>query len=118
MKCASERTLPLAPSRSALASRSKSCPLVVRASQPSPTRAVVRLGASLLREMLPPLASVMLTVRAFPGVAGSEGDAEVAGDARQARGVALAHGPELPLGAVAVQLAEHHRGLGRRVLRQ
>src|SRR4051812_25343976 len=48
----------------------------------------------------------------------SDADAEVLGDADQARGVALADGAELPLGAVAVQLAEDHGGLGGRVLRQ
>ncbi len=46
----------------------------------------------------------------------SDVDAEVLGDADEARGVALADGAELPLGAVAVELAEDHGGLGRRVL--
>ena len=55
--------------------------------------------------------------RRWPGAAvGSDVDAEVLRDAAQARGVALADGAELPLGAVAVQLAEDHRGLGRGVL--
>src|SRR5262245_53999874 len=40
----------------------------------------------------------------------------VLGDARQAAGPALADGAELPLGAVAVELAEDHRGLRRGVL--
>src|SRR5690349_5934603 len=48
----------------------------------------------------------------------SDVHAEVAGDAAQARGVALADRAELPLRAVAVQLAEHERGLGRVVLGQ
>ena len=47
---------------------------------------------------------------------GSDVDAEVLRDAAQARGVALADGAELPLRAVAVQLAEDHGGLGRGVL--
>src|SRR5690606_13430792 len=52
------------------------------------------------------------------GAGGSDVDAEVGGDARQAGGVALAHGAELPLGPVAVQLAEDHGGLGGGVLGQ
>ena len=48
----------------------------------------------------------------------SEVDAEVLGDTHQPGGVALADGPELPLRAVAVQLAEDHGGLGGRVLAQ
>src|SRR5690606_412428 len=48
----------------------------------------------------------------------SDVDAEVLGDAHEAGGVALADGTELPLGAVAVQLAEDHGGLGGRVLGQ
>src|SRR5690606_5486238 len=46
----------------------------------------------------------------------SDVDAVVAGDALQARGVALADGAELPLRAVAVELAEDHGGLGGGVL--
>src|SRR5690242_10483382 len=42
----------------------------------------------------------------------------VAGDPGQTGGVPLADGAELPLRPVAVQLAEDHGGLGRRVLRQ
>src|SRR3954447_6036824 len=45
-------------------------------------------------------------------------DAEVAGDAREPGAVALADRPELPLVAVAVDLAEDHRGLVRRILGQ
>src|SRR3954465_10233948 len=48
----------------------------------------------------------------------SDVDAEVAGDAREAGGVALADGAELPLGAVAVELTEDHGGLGGGVLGQ
>src|SRR3954453_23059815 len=48
----------------------------------------------------------------------SDVDAEVAGAAREAGGVALADGAELPLRPVAVELSEHHRGLGRGVLGQ
>src|ERR1700712_923928 len=39
----------------ALASRSKSAPVVLRTSQPRPTMTAVRPGASLLSETLPPL---------------------------------------------------------------
>jgi hypothetical protein len=39
----------------ALASRSKSVPVVVRTSQPRPTVTAVRPGASLVSETLPPL---------------------------------------------------------------
>src|SRR4051812_37809457 len=48
----------------------------------------------------------------------SDVDAEVAGDAREAGGVALADGAELPLRPVAVELAEDHGGLGGGVLGQ
>src|SRR4051812_48459189 len=48
----------------------------------------------------------------------SDADAEVLRDAHQARGVTLADRAELPLRAVAVQLAEDHGRLGGRVLRQ
>src|SRR5690606_32374565 len=48
----------------------------------------------------------------------SDGDAEVLRDTGQAGAVALADGAELPLRAVAVQLAEHHGGLGGGVLGQ
>src|SRR5690606_3167392 len=54
--------------------------------------------------------------RTPPGAGTSDVDAEVLGDAAQAGGVPLADGAELPLGAVAVQLAEDHGGLGRGVL--
>src|ERR1700712_196267 len=47
---------------------------------------------------------------------GLDVDAEVLRDTPEAGGVALADGPELPLGTAAVQLAEHHGGLGRGVL--
>src|SRR4051812_34690858 len=46
----------------------------------------------------------------------SDADAEVARDACQTRGVALADRPELPVGTGAVQLAEHHGRLGGGVL--
>src|SRR6266702_800104 len=45
-------------------------------------------------------------------------DAEVLSDACQARRVALADRAELPLAEAAVDLAEHHRGLGGGVLGQ
>src|SRR3954471_13624590 len=48
-------TLPWSLVRIALASRSKSTPVVVRASQPRPTMTAVRLGAALVSETLPPL---------------------------------------------------------------
>src|SRR4051812_32539289 len=46
----------------------------------------------------------------------SDVHAEVPGDTDQPGRVALPHRPELPLLAVAVELAEQHRRLGRRVL--
>lgn len=46
----------------------------------------------------------------------SDVDAEVRGDAGQAGCVPLSHGTELPLGTVAVELTEDHRGLGGRIL--
>lgn len=46
----------------------------------------------------------------------SDVDAEVRGDAGQAGCVPLSHGTELPLGTVAVELTEVHRGLGGRIL--
>src|SRR3546814_20620962 len=55
MKCWSFRTLPLLPSTRATASRSKSAPLVVRASHPRPTNTLVRPGAALVRLTLAPL---------------------------------------------------------------
>src|SRR3954468_23043980 len=60
-KWASERILPFAPSISADASRSKSAPVVERASQPRPTSTAVRPGACLLSETLPPLLRLTLT---------------------------------------------------------
>src|SRR3954470_22142873 len=48
----------------------------------------------------------------------SDVDAEVAGDAREPGRVALADRAELPLRAVAVELAEDHGGLGGGVLGQ
>src|SRR4051794_6504833 len=48
----------------------------------------------------------------------SDVHAEVAGDASQTGGVALTHGPELPVGAVSVKFAEHHGRLGGGVLRE
>src|SRR3712207_9313931 len=48
--------------------------------------------------------------------ASADVDAEVLGDTGEARGVALADRPELPFAAVAVELAEDHRGLRRGVL--
>src|SRR3954447_4651285 len=55
-KWLSERTLPLAPHMIALASRSKSLPVVVRTSQPSPTTTEVRFATPFVSETLPPLA--------------------------------------------------------------
>src|SRR5690606_27561383 len=52
------------------------------------------------------------------GLSRSDVHTEVLRDAAQAGGVALADGPELPLRAVPVQLAEDHGGLGGGVLRQ
>src|SRR3954468_17634287 len=60
-KCLSERTLPSAPSTIADASRSKSVPVVVRMSHPSPTTTLVRPGASLVRLTFPPLVRLTLT---------------------------------------------------------
>src|SRR5882757_1601535 len=54
-KCWSDSTLPWSLVSRALASRSKSVPVVVRASQPRPTTTAVRFGASLVSETLPPL---------------------------------------------------------------
>src|SRR6478609_5694276 len=45
-------------------------------------------------------------------------DAEVAGNAVEPRCVTVTNGAELPLLAVAVELAKHHRSLGRGVLGQ
>src|SRR4051794_23982730 len=55
MKCWSDSTLPSALHAMALASRSKSEPVVLRTSQPRPTVTAVRPGASLLSETFPPL---------------------------------------------------------------
>src|SRR5580765_5340316 len=130
MKWLSDRILPSALSINALASRSKSAPVVVRTSQPRPTAMALRPGASLLSETLPPLDRLTLIVgllvrckdnsrvpREVPAMA-SDVHAEVAGDARQARAVALADRAELPLRAVAVELTEDHRRFGGRVLGQ
>src|SRR3954449_10236359 len=65
-KWESSMTLPLAPHRSADASRSKSAPVVVRVSQPRPTATAVRLGAILVRLTLPPF--VRVTDMYFPPV--------------------------------------------------
>src|SRR6478672_1505093 len=54
-KLASLPTLPDAFSSSALASRSKSVPVVERASHPRPTMTAVRPGASFVSDTLPPL---------------------------------------------------------------
>src|SRR5664279_2732659 len=51
----SETILWFSASPSALASRSKSVPVVDRTSQPSPTATAFRPGAALVRETLPPL---------------------------------------------------------------
>src|SRR3954452_6658983 len=58
MKSSWERTLPLAPSSRADASRSNAAPLVVRGSQPSPTMARRSPGSALVSERLLPLPSV------------------------------------------------------------
>src|SRR3954470_22087113 len=146
MKCESERILPLVPTMRAEASRSKSAPVVVRTSQPRPTSTACSPGASLLSETLPPLLKLTLMMcssrsspidsideRAvfFPGSLPtlaarpsrraprpSGVEAEIPGDAREPGAVALPDGPELPLVAVAVQLAEDHRRLGGGVLGQ
>src|SRR4051812_27144955 len=55
-KWLSESTLPSAPHRIALASRSKSAPVVVQTSQPRPTTTEVRLATPFVSETLPPLA--------------------------------------------------------------
>src|SRR6185312_6390757 len=60
--------------------------------------------------------AVPLSLIAAPPVPASDVDAVVAGDAGQARGVALADGAELPLRAAPVELAEHQRRLGGGVL--
>ena len=46
----------------------------------------------------------------------SDVDAVIEGDAAQPGGVALPYCLELPVGAVSVELAEHHRGLAAGVL--
>src|SRR5215475_828191 len=61
-KWLSDRTRPLVSSMIADASRSKSAPVVVRGSQPSPTTTAVRPGACLESETLPPLLRLTLTV--------------------------------------------------------
>src|SRR3954451_9057340 len=61
-KCWSDRTLPSFLRAMALASRSKSVPVVLRASQPRPTVTAVRPGASLLSETFPPLLRLTPTV--------------------------------------------------------
>ncbi len=77
--------------------------------------------------MVPPELSSAVHQSGHPPVRRGEGESavrvlvvdretEVLGDAGQTRGVALAHGAELPVGTVAVQLAEDHGGLGGRVL--
>src|SRR6478736_3022127 len=54
-KYSSERILWLSARPNALASRSKSVPVVERTSQPRPTDTALRPGASLVSETLPPL---------------------------------------------------------------
>src|SRR4051812_46876751 len=68
-KCESDSTRPFDPSNRALASRSKSAPVVDRASQPSPTVMDVRFGALLESETFPPLvrATPMSTSAVRPG---------------------------------------------------
>src|SRR5215467_15014824 len=61
-KWPSVRTRPFMSSMIADASRSKSAPVVVRGSQPSPTTTAVRPGACLDSETLPPLVRLTLTV--------------------------------------------------------
>src|SRR3954462_6073382 len=137
MKCWSDRILPSVPTISAEASRSKSAPVVVRTSQPSPTSTACRPGTSLDSETFPPLLRLTLMPSTPPlrrdrsrsldcsgnvpnalRVPNSDVDAEIARDAGQAGAVALSHRPELPFVVVAVQLAEDHGGLGGRVLGQ
>src|SRR5262245_21872509 len=59
-KWESERTFLLSPQAIALASRSKSLPVVVRTSQPTPTATAVRLGACFVNETLLPLLRLTL----------------------------------------------------------
>src|SRR5215468_317167 len=61
-KWLSDSTRPFMSSMIAEASRSKSAPVVVRGSQPSPTTTAVRPGACLDSETLPPLVRLTLTV--------------------------------------------------------
>ena len=61
MKCLSLKTLPVVAHAIALASRSKSVPVVVRASQPSPIVTAVRPGACLVRLTFPPLVRLIPT---------------------------------------------------------
>ncbi len=65
-KWPSDNTLPSARHAIALASRSKSAPVVLRASQPRPTTMLARPGASLVSETFPPL--LRLTPTAPPAV--------------------------------------------------
>src|SRR6476659_3771325 len=74
MNHASPSTRPPLHSR-ALASRSKSAPVVERASQPSPINTCVRFGAAFERETLPPLASVTPMMLVLPEVRSSFGTA-------------------------------------------
>src|SRR4051812_7749535 len=60
-KPAAAWSLPFAPSITADASRSKSAPVVDRASHPRPTSTAVRPGACLVSETLPPLLRLTLT---------------------------------------------------------
>src|ERR1700710_1293756 len=65
MKCWSDRTFPSALQAIALASRSKSVPVVLRTSHPRPTVTAVRPGASLLSETFPPLLRLTPTALSF-----------------------------------------------------
>ena len=70
VKCLSDSTFPSGVSMIAEASRSKSVPVVVRASQPSPETSAVRPGASLLSETLQPLVRLIrMTCHSVDGVA-------------------------------------------------
>src|ERR1700737_2176768 len=58
-------TFLVSPHAIALASRSKSVPVVVRVSQPKPTATAVKLGACFVNETLPPLLRLTLIPAAF-----------------------------------------------------
>src|SRR4051794_24702484 len=119
MKSSFDRTLPLAPRRIAEASRSKSAPLVVRGSQPSPTIARLSPGSALVRERLLPLESDRLAMTcSFRG--GTVPEASEASEGLSSgndevqhgtTGRPVADGRELPTGPLARHLGHDHRGV-------